>query len=38
WPLPPASLTCINHRSTAGEANSKLSSLLLNVSRRCPPL
>lgn len=37
-PLPPVSLTCINHSSTAGEANSKLSFLLLNVSRRCPPL
>ncbi|CCS75853.1 IS3 OrfA [Salmonella enterica subsp. enterica serovar Agona str. 29.O.08] len=26
----------INHSSTTGEANSKISSLLLNASRRCP--
>ncbi|SUH44469.1 IS3 transposase [Salmonella enterica subsp. enterica] len=35
-PLPPANLTCMNHSSTTGEANSKISSLLLNASRRCP--
>ncbi|EGA08917.1 IS1230 transposase, partial [Salmonella enterica subsp. enterica serovar Montevideo str. MB110209-0055] len=27
WPLPPANLTCMNHSSTTGEANRKISSL-----------
>lgn len=31
-----ANLTCMNHSSTTGEANSKISSLLLNASRKCP--
>lgn len=34
--VPPANLACMNHSSTTGEANSKISALLLNASRRCP--